>query len=34
MNRLLNFGVWLILATALVVERARKRRKQREGSDA
>lgn len=32
MKRLLNFGVWLILATALVVERHRKRWKQREGS--
>lgn len=33
MNRLLNFGVWLVLATALVVERARKRRREREGSE-
>lgn len=33
MKRLLNFGVWLILATALVVERARKRRREREGSE-
>jgi len=32
MKRLLNFGVWLVLATALVVERARKRRREREGS--
>ena len=34
MKRLLNFGVWLILATALVVERHRKRRRDLEGSDA
>jgi hypothetical protein len=33
MKRLLNFGVWLVLATALVVERARKRRREREGSE-
>lgn len=32
MKRLLNFGVWLILATALVVERHRQRRRKREGS--
>ena len=29
MKRLLNFGVWLILATALVVERHRQRRRKR-----
>lgn len=34
MKRLLDFGVWLILATALVVERHRQRRRKREGSDA
>jgi hypothetical protein len=33
-KRLLNFGVWLILATALVVERHRQRRRKRERSDA
>jgi len=31
MNRLLNVGVWLILATALVVERHRKRRQRDAG---
>jgi len=29
-KRLLNVGVWLILATALVIERRRQRRKQYE----
>ncbi len=33
MNRLLNAVVWLILATALVVERHRQRRRKREGSE-
>ena len=33
MKRLLNFGVWLILATALVVERHRQR-KRKESRDA
>ncbi len=34
MKRILNAAVWLVLASALVVERARKRREQRERSDA
>lgn len=34
MKRLLNVAVWLILATALVVERHRQRRRKRERSDA
>ena len=33
MNRLLNAAVWLILATALVIERHRQRRRKREGSE-
>lgn len=33
MKRLLNFGVWLILATALVVERHRQRRRKREAAE-
>jgi hypothetical protein len=32
-KRLLNFGVWLILATALVVERHRQRRRKREAAE-
>lgn len=34
MKRLLNFGVWLVLATALVIERHRQRRRKRGSSDA
>ena len=33
MKRLLNFGVWLILATVLVIERHRQR-KRKESRDA
>ena len=33
MNRLLNAVVWLILATALVVERHRQRRRKREAAE-
>jgi len=33
-KRLLGALVWLVLATALVVERHRQRRRNREGSDA
>ena len=33
MKRLLNFGVWLILATALVVERHRQRKRKESRDD-
>ena len=31
MNRLLNFAVWIVLASALVIERHRKRRQRDAG---
>ena len=34
MRRLLGAVVWLVIAAALVIERHRKRRREREGSDA
>ena len=33
MRRLLGAVVWLVLATALVIERHRQRRRKREGSE-